>query len=96
MFYEVQTRHFYRKTFYFSLLKTMLEFFFFTKIGCLFQSLGLKVKEEKKEIEDEDAGNKELKRLQFYGAGPKMAGFDDKKEQKPRKSNKFFDFDPVS
>lgn len=25
-----------------------------------------------------------------------MAGFDDKKEPKPRKSSKFFDFDPVS
>lgn len=61
-----------------------------------FQSLALKIKEEKKELEEDEAGNKELKRLQFYGAGPKMAGFDDKKESKPRKSSKFYDFDPVS
>lgn len=63
----------------------------------LLQSLALKVKEETKDmVEEDDPNNKELKRLQFYGAGPKMAGFDDKKEQKPRKMNKFYDFDPVS
>lgn len=41
-------------------------------------------------------GNKELRRLQFYGAGPKMAGYDDKKEAKPRSKNIKYDFDPVS
>lgn len=58
----------------------------------------LKIKEEKSLVEDVDGDdqNKELKRLQFYGAGPKMAGYDDKKEQKPRGKNIKYDFDPVS
>lgn len=57
----------------------------------------LKIKEERSsEDADLDDKNKELKRLQFYGAGPKMAGYDDKKEQKPRSKNIKYDFDPVS
>lgn len=41
--------------------------------------------------------NKELKRLQFYGAGPKMAGYNvEKKEEKTRGKILHFDFDPVS
>ncbi|CAG9816933.1 unnamed protein product [Phaedon cochleariae] len=59
-----------------------------------------KEKEEKElkdeKSEDEDGGNKELRRLQFYGAGPKMAGYDDKKEHKPRSKNVKYEFDPVS
>lgn len=58
------------------------------------QNLALKIKEEKSE--DDEGGNKELKRLQFYGAGPKMAGYDDKKETKPRTKTIKYDFDPVS
>ncbi|ENN74310.1 lysine-specific demethylase lid isoform X3 [Dendroctonus ponderosae] len=58
----------------------------------------LKIKEEKSLVEDVDGDdqNKELKRLQFYGAGPKMAGYDDKKEQKPRGKNIKYDFDPLA
>ncbi|KAJ8985893.1 hypothetical protein NQ317_006267 [Molorchus minor] len=58
------------------------------------ESLALKIKEEKPE--EEEVGNKELRRLQFYGAGPKMAGYDDKKEQKPRSKNVKYDFDPLA
>lgn len=55
----------------------------------------------KAEVSDKDAkeNSKELKKLQFYGAGPKMAGYQ-KNEKKP--SNKTrglklnYDFDPVS
>ena len=38
-----------------------------------------------------------MKRLQFYGAGPKMAGYNDGKEgDKPRtKSMNYDEFDPV-
>lgn len=49
-------------------------------------------------LEAEDASeenNKELKRLQFYGAGPKMAGYIMEKHEKTRiKSGS--DIDPVS
>lgn len=45
----------------------------------------------------ESENNKELKRLQFYGAGPKMAGYNiEKKEEKTRGKVLNFDFDPVS
>lgn len=44
-----------------------------------------------------DESNKELKRLQFYGAGPKMAGYNlDKKDEKTRCKVLNFEFDPVS
>lgn len=46
-----------------------------------------------------DENNKELKRLQFYGAGPKMAGFNiDKKEddQSEGRSCSSSESDPVS
>ncbi|XP_075219892.1 lysine-specific demethylase 5A-like isoform X2 [Lycorma delicatula] len=52
----------------------------------------------------DDGDNKELKRLQFYGAGPKMAGYNNKRKRdddKP-KSNKSkgkkssFDYDPLA
>ncbi|XP_066248844.1 lysine-specific demethylase 5 [Euwallacea similis] len=56
----------------------------------------LKIKEEKSVDPDGDDKNKELKRLQFYGAGPKMAGYDDKKEQKPRSKTIKYDFDPLA
>ncbi|CAH1103658.1 unnamed protein product [Psylliodes chrysocephalus] len=58
------------------------------------ENLALKIKEEKSE--DEEGGNKELRRLQFYGAGPKMAGYDEKKDPKPRHKAVKYDFDPVS
>ncbi|CAH0562135.1 unnamed protein product [Brassicogethes aeneus] len=57
-------------------------------------NLALKIKDEK--CDDDDLDNKELKRLQFYGAGPKMAGYQDKREGKHRGKNLNFDFDPVS
>lgn len=61
-----------------------------------FENDEAKVKEEAKD----DESNKELKRLQFYGAGPKMAGYNiDKKEDniyKPRGKLVHYDFDPVS
>lgn len=49
--------------------------------------------------QDPDENNKELKRLQFYGAGPKMAGYNiDKKEedQLEGKSCSSSESDPVS
>ncbi|XP_060536909.1 lysine-specific demethylase 5 [Cylas formicarius] len=55
----------------------------------------LKIKEEKIEDSENDEKSKELKRLQFYGAGPKMAGYDDKKDIKIRKNIKY-DFDPLA
>lgn len=58
------------------------------------ENLALKIKEEK--TEDDEMENKELRRLQFYGAGPKMAGYDDKKEAKPRSKNIKYDFDPLA
>ncbi|KAJ8945625.1 hypothetical protein NQ314_009156 [Rhamnusium bicolor] len=58
------------------------------------ENLALKIKEEK--TEDDEVGNKELRRLQFYGAGPKMAGYDDKKDTKPRSKNIKYDFDPLA
>ncbi|KAG5885696.1 hypothetical protein JTB14_002310 [Gonioctena quinquepunctata] len=61
---------------------------------CKTENLALKIKEEKGD--DEDGGNKELRRLQFYGAGPKMAGYDEKKEPKPRSKNVKYDFDPLA
>lgn len=51
-------------------------------------------------LQDDGKGSKELKRLQFYGAGPKMAGFD---KASPEDSGKtrgkkvdYSDTDPVS
>ncbi|XP_015598922.1 lysine-specific demethylase lid isoform X2 [Cephus cinctus] len=49
--------------------------------------------------QDDNDNSKELKKLQFYGAGPKMAGFNTKE---PKKSNKTrgvklnYDFDPLA
>lgn len=43
--------------------------------------------------------SKELKKLQFYGPGPKMAGFntkEGKKSNKTRGLKLIYDFDPVS
>jgi hypothetical protein len=40
--------------------------------------------------------NKELKRLQFYGAGPKMAISKEKDEEKRNNKSINYDFDPVS
>lgn len=44
--------------------------------------------------------NKELRRLQFYGAGPKMAGYQTRKEEKPKNKTRGkkvnYEFDPVS
>lgn len=54
----------------------------------------------KKSLDLEKDNSKELKKLQFYGAGPKMAGFNTK--ENPKKGNKTrgvkltYDFDPVS
>nr|CAI5832447.1 unnamed protein product [Callosobruchus analis] len=59
------------------------------------ENLTLKVKEEKPNIDDESE-NKELRRLQFYGAGPKMAGYDEKKDVKPRNKQCKFEFDPLA
>ncbi|KAK9723158.1 PHD-finger [Popillia japonica] len=52
---------------------------------------------DKEDIEGDN--NKELKRLQFYGAGPKMAGYNlDKKDDKPRGKivNYDLDYDPLA
>lgn len=43
--------------------------------------------------------SKELKKLQFYGAGPKMAGFNTKEAKKSNKTRGLklvYEFDPVS
>jgi len=43
--------------------------------------------------------SKELKKLQFYGPGPKMAGFNTKEGKKSNKTRGLklvYDFDPVS
>ncbi|KAK5639199.1 hypothetical protein RI129_011691 [Pyrocoelia pectoralis] len=41
--------------------------------------------------------NKELKRLQFYGAGPKMAGFNNRKnEDKKKMKTSLYEFDPLA
>ncbi|XP_050314054.1 lysine-specific demethylase lid [Anthonomus grandis grandis] len=56
----------------------------------------LKIKEEKPEDAETDDKNKELKRLQFYGAGPKMAGYEDKKDPKPKNKHGKFDVDPLA
>lgn len=48
---------------------------------------------------DLDDNSKELKKLQFYGAGPKMAGFntkEGKKSNKTRGVKLVYEFDPVS
>ncbi|KRT85718.1 PHD finger motif containing protein [Oryctes borbonicus] len=62
-----------------------------------------KVHNENKMKEKDDTmdgeHNKELKRLQFYGAGPKMAGYNlDKKDDKPRGKivNYDLDYDPLA
>ncbi|XP_017783034.1 PREDICTED: lysine-specific demethylase lid isoform X2 [Nicrophorus vespilloides] len=54
------------------------------------------IKEEPTSDSESDH-NKELKRLQFYGPGPKMAGFNLKKNDdfKPRPKSEF-DFDPLA
>lgn len=47
------------------------------------------------EIDDaSDENNKELKRLQFYGAGPKMAGYIIKRNEKTRIKSQ--ELDPVN
>ncbi|XP_015108765.1 lysine-specific demethylase lid [Diachasma alloeum] len=48
--------------------------------------------------DDLDADSKELKKLQFYGAGPKMAGFtkENKKSNKTRGVKQNYDFDPLA
>lgn len=61
-------------------------------VNLIYQG-NVKVKEELKD----DDGNTELKRLQFYGAGPKMAGYNvGKKDNKPRSKLVNYDYDPVS
>ncbi|XP_069693074.1 lysine-specific demethylase 5A-like isoform X2 [Periplaneta americana] len=44
--------------------------------------------------------NKELRRLQFYGAGPKMAGYQTRKEEKPKNKTRGkkvnYEFDPLA
>ncbi|KAK7866457.1 hypothetical protein R5R35_008978 [Gryllus longicercus] len=44
--------------------------------------------------------NKELRRLQFYGAGPKMAGYQTKKEEKPKNKTRGkkvnYEYDPLA
>lgn len=53
--------------------------------------------EQNKIKQEADESNKELKRLQFYGAGPKMAGYNvGKKDEKPRTKSINYEFDPVS
>lgn len=56
-------------------------------------------KDDVKSEIDNDKDSKELKKLQFYGAGPKMAGFntkDGKKSNKTRGIKYTYDYDPVS
>lgn len=51
---------------------------------------------------DDKDNSKELRKLQFYGAGPKMAGFNTKEAKKSNASNKtrgvklVYEVDPVS
>lgn len=47
---------------------------------------------------NEEESNKELRRLQFFGAGPKMAGYNQKikKENDGRGKKTNCDYDPVS
>lgn len=52
------------------------------------------IKDEIKDEYDEEK-NKELKRLQIYGAGPKMAGFQDKKDSKSPEKKKKDECDPA-
>lgn len=44
--------------------------------------------------------NKELRRLQFYGAGPKMAGYQTRREEKPKNKTRGkkvnYEFDPLA
>ncbi|CAG9828368.1 unnamed protein product [Diabrotica balteata] len=57
--------------------------------------LNVKTKEEK--VEEDEAAVKELRRLKFYGAGPKMAGYEDGQEVKPRsKSHVVDEPDPLA
>lgn len=53
---------------------------------------------KEKEVSDKE-NSKELKKLQFYGAGPKMAGFvtkESKKSNKTRGMKVVYEIDPVS
>lgn len=58
----------------------------------------VKVKDEKSDDPacGDDLDNKELKRLQFYGAGPKMAGYNDNKKENKRSKHVNYDFDPLA
>ncbi|KAF0311016.1 Lysine-specific demethylase lid [Amphibalanus amphitrite] len=47
------------------------------------------------ELADQGPNNKELKRLQFYGAGPKMSGYQENNKSKPRAKKILYDIDPV-
>lgn len=51
-------------------------------------------------LQEDGKGSKELKRLQFYGAGPKMAGFDKSSPEDTGKTRgkkvDYSDHDPVS
>ncbi|KAK0162000.1 hypothetical protein PV327_008383 [Microctonus hyperodae] len=56
-------------------------------------------KDDVKSEIDNDKDSKELKKLQFYGAGPKMAGFntkDGKKSNKTRGIKYTYDYDPLA
>ncbi|XP_022915569.1 lysine-specific demethylase 5 [Onthophagus taurus] len=54
----------------------------------------VKIKDEMADDNGDGDNNKELKRLQFYGAGPKMAGYNlDKKDEKARSKLIHYDMD---
>ncbi|XP_043210482.1 lysine-specific demethylase lid-like [Amphibalanus amphitrite] len=48
------------------------------------------------ELADQGPNNKELKRLQFYGAGPKMSGYQENNKSKPRAKKILYDIDPLA
>lgn len=56
--------------------------------------------EENPDDENSSNDNKELRRLQFYGAGPKMAGYQTKKEEKPKNKTRGkkvnYEYDPLA
>lgn len=67
------------------------------KIDCA-PECSAKIKSDLITAEPSDSEqNKELKRLQFYGAGPKMAGFNNRKnEVKKKLKSSLYEFDPLA
>lgn len=69
-----------------------------TKVNLVDCKDNNKCKDTKKLSKDKE-NSSELKKLQFYGAGPKMAGFNTKETKKSNKTRGLklvYEFDPVS